>query len=89
VGRGRPNHTTTSPTRNKGLAFGSLVREKVSLVRDKSSRLEEAHVRLFADSVLELKKLAAEKGTHWQIELRQLVRQALRGERREITIVRD
>lgn len=53
------------------------------------AKLTEVHVRLYSEDVRALKKSAAEKGLPWNIELRQLVRLALRGERREITIVRD
>lgn len=52
-------------------------------------KLYEVHVRLFSEDVVELKRIAAHNGSHWNIELRQLVRRALRGERREITIISE
>lgn len=58
-------------------------------MRDIANKLVDAHVRLFGSDVAELKRQAREKGSHWQIELRQLVRAALRGERREITVVKE
>ncbi len=49
----------------------------------------EAHVRLFADDVGHLKRVAAEKGLPWLIELRLLVRRAIKGEKREVVVLRD
>jgi predicted DNA binding CopG/RHH family protein len=40
--------------------------------------VREAHVRLFAADIAELKRRAAARGVSWQIELRLVVRQALR-----------
>lgn len=45
--------------------------------------------RLFADDVKTLKKVADEKGSRWNIELRQLVRRALKGEQREILVLKE
>lgn len=55
----------------------------------KAPLLYDTHVKLFRDDVAQLKKLAAENRSKWQVELRQLVHRALRGERREITVVKE
>lgn len=52
-------------------------------------RLVEVHTRLFPEDVAELKKIALKNGIAWGIELRMLVRRALRGERREVTIIAE
>lgn len=52
-------------------------------------KLVEAHCRLFADDVEALKRIAISNGTRWHIELRLLVRRALRGERREVIVLKD
>ncbi len=54
-----------------------------------SNALVEVHARLFADSVEEIKKIADERGVPWQIELRLLVRRALRSERREVVVIKE
>ena len=43
------------------------------------NRLVHVHARLFVVDVDELKAIADAEGSKWQIELRQLVRRALRG----------
>lgn len=55
----------------------------------KKNHVEEVHARLFADDIRELKRIASEHGSKWQFELRLLVRRALKGERREIAILRE
>lgn len=50
-------------------------------------RVVEVHARLFADDVAHLKKLAAESRLSWQVELRQLVHRALKGEKREVLMI--
>jgi hypothetical protein len=52
-------------------------------------KLVEVHARLFPDDVAELKRLAGISGLTYQIELRLLVRRALRGERREVVVLKD
>lgn len=47
------------------------------------------HARLFADDVKRLKELAAERGIGWQIELRLLVRRALKNEQREVLVLKE
>ena len=47
------------------------------------------HVRLWADDLKLLKKLAAERRMPYQVELRQLVRRALRDEKREVLILTE
>ncbi len=43
-----------------------------------NNAVRECHVRLFDEDVQELQAIAAETGVSWQIELRLLVRKALR-----------
>lgn len=52
-------------------------------------KLVEVHARLFPDDVEELKRRAAESGLSYHIELRLLVRRALRGEKREVLVIKD
>jgi hypothetical protein len=52
-------------------------------------RLVEVHARLFPESVRELKRLAAERGVSWQIELRLLVKRALAGEHRDVLVMKE
>ncbi len=52
-------------------------------------KLTAVHVRLYTEDVRALKKLAADRELPWNIELRQLVRGALRGHRREIAIIKE
>jgi hypothetical protein len=47
------------------------------------------HTRFFASDVAEVQRIAAEKGLPWQIELRLVVRRALKGERREVVVLRE
>lgn len=47
------------------------------------------HTRFFAEDVATLKRMAEASGLPWQIELRQLVRRALRGEKRDVMVLRD
>ena len=56
---------------------------------DNAPKLQAVYTRLFADDIAEIKRIAAETALPWQIELRQLVRRALRGERREVIILKD
>ena len=55
----------------------------------KPPALVEVHTRLFADDVATLKRIAAERVIPWQIELRLLVRRALRGETREVLVLKE
>lgn len=52
-------------------------------------KLRAVYTRLFEDDVLEIQRIAAESALPWQIELRTLVHRALRGERREVVVLRD
>ncbi len=84
------NRTRSRAGDEQVLAQAVLLREKSSLVRERDkARLKEAHVRLFAEDVELLEKIAAKNGTHWQIELRVLLRRALRGEPLSITIIKE
>lgn len=47
----------------------------------KDNQLQPVHTRLFAVDIAELKDLAAVRGIAWQIELRLLVRRALKEQR--------
>ncbi len=53
----------------------------------KKPKLVEVHARLFAEDVRDLKKIALERGSAWHSELRQLVRRALKGEKREVIVI--
>lgn len=53
------------------------------------AKLIDTHVRLFADDVSQIKKIAHERGLPWQIELRMLVRRALRSEHREVVLLKE
>jgi predicted DNA binding CopG/RHH family protein len=53
------------------------------------AKLERVNARLFAADVLTIKKIAAQRGLPWHIELRMLVRRALKGETREILMLKD
>lgn len=50
-------------------------------------KLYQAHARLFPEDVKHLKKVARERGSSWHIELRMLVRRAIRGEQREVIVI--
>lgn len=54
-----------------------------------AKRLVEVHARLFPDDFETLKRRAEENGVSLQIELRQLVRRALKGERREVLVLKE
>ncbi len=51
--------------------------------------ISNVHARLFSDDVAQLKRLAAERGIPWHVELRLLVRRALKGEHREVLVLKD
>lgn len=55
----------------------------------KSNKLAIVHVRLFAADVATIKKIASQSGNPYQLELRQLVRRALKGELREVLILKE
>lgn len=55
----------------------------------KPSRLIAVHVRLFREDVKALKDRASKNALPWNIELRQLVRRALKGETREFHIIKE
>lgn len=42
------------------------------------NRLVEVHTRFFADSIDAVKRIAAQSGLPWQVELRLIVRRAVR-----------
>jgi len=54
-----------------------------------SRPLRAVHAYLFPDDVEMLQKIAAERRTKWQTELRHLVHRALKGELREVIMIRD
>lgn len=51
--------------------------------------LVDLHIRLFAEDVAALKLRATERGVPWHVELRLLVRDALRGTRREVVVLKE
>ena len=54
----------------------------------RSAKLVLTSARLFADDVAALKRLAVEKRSKWQIELRQLVHRALADAKRVSELLR-
>lgn len=54
-----------------------------------SNAVVSVHARLFVEDVVRLKQLADTNGSKWHIELRQLVRRALKGERREVLVLKE
>jgi hypothetical protein len=52
-------------------------------------KLRDVHTKLFSDDVAELQRIASAQRSKWQVELRQLVHRALKGERREITVLKE
>lgn len=59
------------------------------LMGTKVPKLVEVHARLFPDDVKLIQKIAAEHRLPWQIELRQLVHRALKGEIREVAVLKE
>ena len=57
--------------------------------QQKRNALVEVHSRLFAVDIEQIKKIAAERGMKWQIELRMLVRRGLSGEKREVVLLKE
>lgn len=57
--------------------------------RKDPDRLRAIHIRLFEGDVLEVKRIAKERGLPYQIELRMLVRRALKGDRREVVVMKE
>ena len=55
----------------------------------KLPKITEVHARLFEADVRELKRIATQRGTPWQIELRLLVRRALKGDHREVLMLKE
>jgi predicted DNA binding CopG/RHH family protein len=51
--------------------------------------LVPVNTRLYADDLALLKRIAAERRIPYQIELRQLVHRALKGEKREILMLKE
>jgi len=56
---------------------------------NKANSLKLVTTRLFAADIITLRQLAEARGSKWQIELRQLVRRALKGEQREIVVLKE
>ena len=61
---------------------------RASNVATTKPKLIKVHVRLFTDDVKLLKARALQNGLPWNIELRQLVRRALRGEVKDFFVVK-
>ena len=51
--------------------------------------LVDVHVRLFAEDVDYLHKLADTTGVPWQVDLRQRLRASCRGEARELIVLKE
>lgn len=49
----------------------------------------DVHARLMREDVAALKALAAQTGISWQMELRQLVHRALKGEQRSVLVLKE
>lgn len=58
-----------------------MVKRKVGLV--------PIHIRIFADDLALLKRIAAERRTPYQTELRLLIHRALKGERRDVVLLKE
>lgn len=80
---GNPEHLFTGTQKENVQDMHAKGRAK------KSANLYDVHVHLFADDLAQIKKIAVEKGIPWSVELRSMVRLALKGERREITVVKE
>lgn len=52
-------------------------------------RLVEVHARLFDEDIAMIKRIAAVSGLPWQTELRLLLRRSLRGEVREVLMLKE
>lgn len=55
----------------------------------KANKLLKVHTHLFEGDVSAIKRIADERGGRWQVELRQLVRRALKGEQREVVLLKE
>lgn len=66
----------------------SYRRAIVSKAVKKRPELKMVTSRLFKDDVDTLQKIAEERGTQWQVELRLLIRRALKNEKREFVIIK-
>ena len=53
------------------------------------NKLHPVNTRLFADDVKQLQRIAETQGIPWQVELRLLVRRALKGERRDVVMLKE
>lgn len=58
-----------------------IPRKKPDSPAPDTNELVDVHSRYFKDSIEQVKQIAAESGIPWQVELRLLVRRALRAER--------
>lgn len=52
-------------------------------------KLIAVHTHLFSDDIVMLKRVAENKRSKWQVELRMLVHRALQGEQREIVVLKE
>lgn len=52
-------------------------------------KLVQVNARFFQNDVREIHRIADERCTPWQVELRLLVRRALRGDRREVVVLKE
>lgn len=57
--------------------------------KKKRNATHSVHARLFVEDIARLKKIAEQHGLPWQIELRLLVHRALRGEQRDIVVIKE
>lgn len=74
----------TKPSRGKKVPAAAPAAATVQ-----TNELIGVHTRLFKDSVEALKQAAASSGIPWQVELRLLVRRALRNERRDVLVIKE
>lgn len=70
-------------------AIAKLVIEKTNEEPLETKHLRPVFSRLFATDVAEIKRIAADRGIPWQIELRLLIRRAIRGAAREVVLVKE
>lgn len=55
----------------------------------KSDELVKVHTHLFKADVAHIKRTAAQQSRKWQVELRHMIRRAIRSEQREVLVLKE
>ncbi len=55
----------------------------------KGDELVKVHTHLFKGDVAHVKRAAAQQSRKWQVELRHILRRAIRGEQREVLVIKE